>query len=88
VLDAQPDVSYELAENGQLDVVFDSTQIFPRLFDDAEVVRSNMLSLQPFDKVKPATAECTPEGERVPESVLVAVLEAAKGADRSRPRCR
>lgn len=78
LLDAQSGVSYELAENGQLDVVFDSTQIFPRLFDGVEVVRSNMLSLQPFDSVQPAAAECTPDGERVPESVLRAVLEAAQ----------
>jgi len=78
LLDRQSGVSYELDEGGQLGLIFDSTQIFPRLFDGADVVRTNMLSLQPFDTVKSATAECTPDGERVPEAVLSAVLDAAK----------
>lgn len=78
LLDEQPGVTYELDPSGRLDVVFDSTQIFPRLFGGADVVRTNLLSMQPFDRVNLTTAECTPSGERVPEAVLTAVLDAAK----------
>lgn len=78
LLDAEPGVTYDLAASGQLDVRFDSTQIFPRLFDGSEVVRSNLLSMQPFDRVNPTSAEQTAAGEPIPVEVLNALIDGAQ----------
>jgi hypothetical protein len=78
LLDAEPGVTYELAASGQLDVNFDSTQIFPRLFDGSDVVRSNLLSMQPFDRINPTAAEKTTAGELIPVEVLNALIDGAQ----------
>jgi len=77
-LDADPSVTYELSDAGVLQVSCDSTQVFPTMFDGADAVRSNLLSLQPFDRVRPDAAERLANGDEISIEILQSLLDAAR----------
>lgn len=77
-LDNEPGTSYELSASGRLDVTFDSTQVFSSNFGGGEVVRTNLLSRQPFDHVNASNTEALAGGGRVPGEIVSALLDGAR----------
>lgn len=77
-LDSEPGTSYELSAAGHLEVTFDSTQVFSSNFGDGEVVRTNLLSRQPFDRVDASNTEALAGGGNVPGEIVSALLDGAR----------
>lgn len=76
-LDGNPSITYEMTDAGVLSISFDSTQVFPTLFDGGDAVRTNVMSMQPFDGIQPKSAERLATGEQIPAPLLQSLLDAA-----------